>query len=200
MNDQHWGPSISADIVVIGGGTAGIGFVASLLKRDPSLNITVIEPSTHHYYQPAWTLVGGGAYDVKDTVRPMAKVLPRQATWIQAAVTGIDPDNKQLTLNDKRTVGYQNLIVCPGLRLAWEKIEGLQESLGRHGVTSNYSYQHAQYTWDQVQKLRGGKALFSQPAMPIKCAGAPQKAITPSPMNLSMVPCSWLTARVTASR
>jgi sulfide:quinone oxidoreductase len=177
MNDQHWGPSISADIVVIGGGTAGIGFVASLLKRDPALSITIIEPGTHHYYQPAWTLVGGGAYNVKDTARPMAKVMPRQATWVQAAVTGIDPDKKQLTLNDDRTVSYQNLIVCPGLRLAWEKIEGLQESLGQHGVTSNYSYQHAQYTWDQVQQLRGGKALFTQPAMPIKCAGAPQKAL-----------------------
>ncbi|WP_460357535.1 MULTISPECIES: NAD(P)/FAD-dependent oxidoreductase [unclassified Pseudomonas] len=177
MNDQHWGPSISADIVVIGGGTAGIGFVASLLKRDPTLKVTVIEPSAQHYYQPAWTLVGGGAYDVKDTVRPMSKVMPRQATWIQAAVTGIDPDMRQLTLNDQRRVTYQNLIVCPGLRLAWEKIEGLQESLGQHGVTSNYSYQHSQYTWDQVQKLRGGKALFTQPAMPIKCAGAPQKAL-----------------------
>jgi len=114
---------------------------------------------------------------VKDTVRPMSKVIPRQATWIQAAVTQIDADNRQLTLSDQRSVGYQNLIVCPGLRLAWEKIEGLQDSLGQHGVTSNYSYQHAQYTWDQVQKLRGGKALFTQPAMPIKCAGAPQKAL-----------------------
>ncbi|MDM8194051.1 NAD(P)/FAD-dependent oxidoreductase [Pseudomonas koreensis] len=177
MNDQHWGPSISADIVVIGGGTAGIAFVASLLKRDPHLNITVIEPSSEHYYQPAWTLVGGGAFDVKDTVRPMSKVMPRQATWIQASVSAIDPQSRQLTLDDQRTVSYQNLIVCPGLRLAWEKIEGLQESLGQHGVTSNYSYQHAQYTWDQVQKLRDGRALFTQPAMPIKCAGAPQKAL-----------------------
>ncbi len=177
MNDQHWGPSISADIVVIGGGTAGIGFVASLLKRDPQLKVTVIEPSSQHYYQPAWTLVGGGAFDVKDTVRPMSKVMPRQATWIQASVSAIDPQSRQLTLDDQRTVSYQNLIVCPGLRLAWEKVEGLQESLGQHGVTSNYSYQHAQYTWDQVQKLRDGRALFTQPAMPIKCAGAPQKAL-----------------------
>ena len=177
MNDQHWGPSISADIVVIGGGTAGIGFVASLLKRDPQLKVTVIEPSSQHYYQPAWTLVGGGAFDVKDTVRPMSKVMPRQATWIQASVSAIDPQSRQLTLDDQRTVSYQSLIVCPGLRLAWEKIEGLQESLGQHGVTSNYSYQHAPYTWDQVQKLRDGRALFTQPAMPIKCAGAPQKAL-----------------------
>ncbi|MBV7525775.1 MULTISPECIES: FAD/NAD(P)-binding oxidoreductase [Pseudomonas] len=177
MNDQHWGPSISADIVVIGGGTAGIGLVASLLKRSPHLNITVIEPDSRHYYQPAWTLVGGGAYNVENTVRPMASVMPRGAHWLQAAVTGIDPDKRQLTLGDGRTVGYQNLVVCPGLRLAWEKIEGLENTLGQHGVTSNYSYRHATYTWDQVQKLRGGKVLFTQPAMPIKCAGAPQKAL-----------------------
>ena len=177
MNDQHWGPSISADIVVIGGGTAGIGLVASLLKRSPHLNITVIEPDSRHYYQPAWTLVGGGAYNVENTVRPMASVMPRGAHWLQAAVTGIDPDKRQLTLGDGRTVGYQNLVVCPGLRLAWEKIEGLEDTLGQHGVTSNYSYRYATYTWDQVQKLRSGKVLFTQPAMPIKCAGAPQKAL-----------------------
>ena len=177
MNDQHWGPSISADIVVIGGGTAGIGLVASLLKRSPHLNVTVIEPSPRHFYQPAWTLVGGGAFNVENTVRPTASVMPRGANWVQAAVTGIDPDKRQLTLSDARTVSYLNLVVCPGLRLAWEKIEGLEETLGQHGVTSNYSYQHATYTWDQVQKLRGGKVLFTQPAMPIKCAGAPQKAL-----------------------
>ncbi|MCU1750232.1 FAD/NAD(P)-binding oxidoreductase [Pseudomonas sp. 6D_7.1_Bac1] len=177
MNDQHWGQTISADIVVIGGGTAGIGFVASLLKRDPGLNITVIEPSAQHYYQPAWTLVGGGAHELKNTVRPMSAVMPRQARWLQAAVSNIDPESRLLTLDDGRNVSYQHLIVCPGLRLAWEKIEGLQETLGQHGVTSNYSYQHAAYTWQLVKGLRGGKAIFTQPAIPIKCAGAPQKAL-----------------------
>ena len=147
------------------------------LKRDPGLNITVIEPDSQHYYQPAWTLVGGGAYSVKNTVRPMSSVMPRQATWLQACVTDIAPDSKQLTLDDGRTVSYRNLVVCPGLRLAWEKIEGLQDTLGQNGVTSNYSYRHAAYTWELVRGLRGGKAIFTQPAVPIKCAGAPQKAL-----------------------
>ncbi|QBQ12435.1 MULTISPECIES: FAD/NAD(P)-binding oxidoreductase [unclassified Pseudomonas] len=177
MNDQHWGPTISGDIVVIGGGSAGIGLLASLLKRDPHLNIILIEPSDHHYYQPAWTLVGGGAYDVTRTVRPMADVLPNGVTWIQAAVSELLPDEQTLVLDSGQRVSWKNLIVCPGLRLAWEKIEGLQETLGRHGVTSNYSYEHAAYTWQLVQQLKNGKAIFTQPAMPIKCAGAPQKAM-----------------------
>ncbi len=177
MTDQHWGPTISGDIVVIGGGSAGIGLLASLLKRDPHLNITLIEPSDYHCYQPAWTLVGGGAYDVKKTRRPLADVLPNGVTWVQAAVTELLPDEQTLVLDSGQRVTWNNLIVCPGLRLAWEKIEGLENTLGQHGVTSNYSYEHAAYTWQLVRQLKGGKALFTQPAMPIKCAGAPQKAM-----------------------
>ncbi|MBW4793381.1 FAD/NAD(P)-binding oxidoreductase [Pseudomonas tolaasii] len=177
MNDQHGGPTISGDIVVIGGGSAGIGLLASLLKRDPHLNIILIEPSEFHCYQPAWTLVGGGAYDVKKTRRPLADVLPHGVTWVQAAVTELLPDEHTLVLDSGQRVSWTNLIVCPGLRLAWEKIEGLQDTLGQNGVTSNYSYQHAAYTWQLVQQLKGGKAIFTQPAMPIKCAGAPQKAL-----------------------
>jgi sulfide:quinone oxidoreductase len=170
-------PDVTADILVIGAGSAGIGVVASLLKRAPDLRITLIEPNDQHYYQPAWTLVGGGAYDVRKTVRPMSQVIPRGATWIKAAVVEVLPDSKRLTLSNGQSVAYQNLIVCPGLRLAWENIEGLEETLGKNGVTSNYRYDLCAYTWQLVQGLRRGKALFSQPAMPIKCAGAPQKAL-----------------------
>lgn len=177
MTEQHWGPTISGDIVVIGGGSAGIGLLASLLKRDPHLNITLIEPSDYHCYQPAWTLVGGGAYDVKKTRRALADVLPNGVAWVQAAVTEVLPEEQTLVLDNGQRVSWNNLIVCPGLRLAWEKVEGLQDTLGKHGVTSNYSYQHAAYTWQLVQQLKGGKAIFTQPAMPIKCAGAPQKAM-----------------------
>ncbi|USW97955.1 NAD(P)/FAD-dependent oxidoreductase [Pseudomonas proteolytica] len=177
MNDQHWGPTISGDIVVIGGGSAGIGLLASLLKRDPQLNLILIEPNDEHYYQPAWTLVGGGAHDIRKTMRPMARVLPDGVTWVQAAVSQLLPDEQALVLDSGQRVTWNNLIVCPGLRLAWEKIEGLEQTLGHHGVTSNYSYQHAPYTWQLVQQLKGGKAIFTQPAMPIKCAGAPQKAM-----------------------
>ena len=177
MNDQHCGPTISGDIVVIGGGSAGIGLLASLLKRDPHLNITLIEPSEYHCYQPAWTLVGGGAYDVKKTRRPMADVLPNGVSWVQSAVSELLPDEQTLVLDSGQRVTWNNLIVCPGLRLAWEKVEGLQDTLGQNGVTSNYSYEHAAYTWQLVQQLKGGKAIFTQPAMPIKCAGAPQKAM-----------------------
>ena len=170
-------PNNFFDVLVIGGGSAGISVTASLLHRRPTLKIGIVEPSDKHYYQPAWTLVGGGAYDVAKTVRAMSEVVPQGAHWIQAAATGFDPASNLVQFADGRAVGYEQLIVCPGLRLAWEQIEGLEDTLGKNGVTSNYRFDLAPYTWSLVQNLKRGKALFTQPPMPIKCAGAPQKAM-----------------------
>lgn len=171
----NWGNAF--DIVVVGGGAAGIGITASLLHRRPALRIAIIELSDKHYYQPAWTLVGGGAYDIAQTVRNMADVIPPKAEWIQVAASGFDPDRNLVHLADDRWIGYQQLIVCPGIRLAWEKIEGIQQTLGKNGVTSNYQFELAPYTWSLTKSLKNGRALFTQPPMPIKCAGAPQKAM-----------------------
>ena len=171
----NWGNAF--DIVVVGGGAAGIGVTASLLHRRPSLRIAIIEPSDKHYYQPAWTLVGGGAYDIAQTVRNTADVIPPKAEWIPAAASDFDPDNNLVHLADGHTIGYRQLIVCPGIRLAWEKIEGIQQTLGKNGVTSNYQFELAPYTWTLTKNLKSGKAFFTQPPMPIKCAGAPQKAM-----------------------
>ncbi len=165
------------DVVVVGGGSGGLGVTASLLRRRPSLRIAVIEPSEKHYYQPAWTLVGGGAYAIDQTARNTADVMPRGAEWIKVAASGFSPEKNLVHLADGRSIGYRQLVVCPGVRLAWEKIEGAQETLGKNGVTSNYVFDLAPYTWSLVQQLKSGKAFFTQPPMPIKCAGAPQKAM-----------------------
>jgi len=49
-------------IVIVGGGTAGITTAARLRNADPSLDVAIIEPSEKHYYQPLRTLVGGGIF------------------------------------------------------------------------------------------------------------------------------------------
>jgi len=82
-----------------------------------------------------------------------------------------------VTLDRGDSVCYEHLVVAPGLKLDWQDIEGLEETLGKNGVTSNYRYDLAPYTWELVTKFSKGKAIFTQPPMPIKCAGAPQKAL-----------------------
>ena len=164
-------------VVIIGGGAAGIATASSLLARDPGLDIAIIDPADVHYYQPGWTLVGCGVFNAAETARTMASTIPRGVHWIKAAVAAFEPDGNAVILDGCRVVKYQQLVVCPGLKLDWRAIEGLSETLGRNGVTSNYLYHLAPYTWELVQNLRGGRAIFTQPPMPIKCAGAPQKAM-----------------------
>ncbi|MDP3404246.1 MAG: FAD/NAD(P)-binding oxidoreductase [Brevundimonas sp.] len=167
----------TVDVVIVGGGSAGLAVAASLLERDRGLEIVVVEPRETHDYQPGWTMVGGGVFGVADTRRPEASVIPAGVRWIRGAVASFEPGRDQVTLEDGSTIGYRALVVAPGIALDWAAIDGLADTLGRNGVTSNYSYDTAPYTWELVQDLKGGIALFTQPPMPIKCAGAPQKAM-----------------------
>jgi sulfide:quinone oxidoreductase len=164
-------------VVIVGGGAAGIAAAASLLARAPGLDIAIIDPAEVHYYQPGWTLVGGGVFEAADTARTMASTIPRGVHWIKAAVAAFEPERNAVILDGCRVVRYEQLIVCPGLKLDWQAIDGLAETLGANGVTSNYLYHLAPYTWELVRNLRSGRAIFTQPPMPIKCAGAPQKAM-----------------------
>ena len=165
------------DIVIIGAGAAGIAVAASLLSRQAGLEIAIIDPADVHYYQPGWTLVGAGVFTAQQTARTMGSLIPQGVHWIKAAVVAMEPKTNSVILDGCRVVGYKRLVVAPGLKLDWTKVEGLAETLGRNGVTSNYRYDLAPYTWDLVQGLKSGRALFTQPPMPIKCAGAPQKAM-----------------------
>lgn len=165
------------DVVVVGGGAAGCAATASLLKRSPSLRVAVVEPSELHYYQPGWTLVGAGIFSRARTERPMSLCIPEKAHWVRAAVVGFEPEQQAVVLEDGSLLKYRALVVAAGLTLNWDAIKGLRETLGKNGVTSNYQVGLAPYTWQLVQEFKGGNALFTQPPMPIKCAGAPQKAM-----------------------
>lgn len=103
--------------------------------------------------------------------------MPAGAKHIAQAVTQLHPEENQIELANGERVGYDFLVVAAGIQLNWAAIKGLPEALGKNGVTSNYRYDLAPYTWELVQKFQGGNAVFTQPVGAIKCAGAPQKAL-----------------------
>ena len=161
-------------ILIIGGGTAGIT-VAARLQRKGYDDVAVIEPADTHYYQPLWTLVGAGQAKQSTTARPESSVIPKGTTWIKNAAMAVDPDTNTVTCADGASYEYDVLVVCPGIQLDWNRTEGLEDTLGVNGVSSNYRFDLAPTTWDLIRSTRSGTAVFMMPSGPIKCAGAPQK-------------------------
>lgn len=160
-------------IVIIGAGTAGIMVAAQLVKKRSNLNIIIIDPSNKHYYQPAWTLVGAGTYDYQKTIRNTKELIPKGTKWLKDSVTGLLPDENTIVTQQSGNISYDYLVVAPGLVNDLSLIDGLQEAVDSGVVCSNYI--DPEYTWKCLQDFKGGTALFTQPATPIKCGGAPQK-------------------------
>lgn len=170
------GEAIHHEVVVVGGGSGGLTVAARLTKGwFNSTDVAVIEPSSKHYYQPLWTLVGGGAVSREQTERDEGAVMPRKTKWIQDAVAEFHPDENFLLTHEGRKISYDWLVVAAGIQINWDGVKGLRETLGQNGVCSNYSYEHVNSTWENIRNFQGGTAIFTQPAGAIKCGGAPQK-------------------------
>ncbi len=160
-------------LIVIGGGTGGIMLSARMLKIGAPLDITVIEPSDSHWYQPAWTLVGAGTFDYNSTKKPMSKVMPKGVNWVKDIATGFKPEENKVTTSQNGDLEYDFLVISSGLVYENAMIPGLEESLDKGNVCSIYT--DPKHTWDVIRNFKGGRAIFTQPNTPIKCGGAPQK-------------------------
>ncbi len=169
MSQQHH------TLLIVGGGAAGVSVANNMRRQNAKIDIALIEPSEKHYYQPGFTIVGGGAYTLKQATRNEADLIHPSVKWVKDYADTFQPEENSVTLRSGDKVTYDYLVVCPGLQLDWGKISGLKETLGKNNVCSNYSVDHVEYTWECIKAIQSGTALFTQPPMPIKCAGAPQK-------------------------
>ena len=166
-------------IVIIGGGTAGLG-VAAMLRNEGFRNVKLVEPNSQHYYQPLWTLVGGGIMDNALTARGMEDVLPSDVEWVQKRAKTFDPSHNRVALEDGTSVNYDVMVVAAGIQIDWNKIPGLVQGLEKEGsgVVSIYDYKYCEKTWREIKPFLDkptSKLLFTMSPTLIKCAGAPQK-------------------------
>jgi sulfide:quinone oxidoreductase len=167
----------SHQVVIVGGGAAGIAVAASLLARDATLDIAIIDPADVHYYQPGWTLVGAGVFEPAQTARVMGALIPARRALDQVGGVGLYAGTQS---GAARRLPHGALPATGG-------VPGPETELGRHCRPRRHA--RAQRRHLQLP-LRSGAlhlgagapvprrpALFTQPPMPIKCAGAPQKAM-----------------------
>ncbi|KAI0721698.1 FAD/NAD(P)-binding domain-containing protein [Cerioporus squamosus] len=171
-------------VVVVGAGSGGLNVANQIYNRFKSAgkalnegDIAVLDAAEYHYYQPGWTLVGAGLKDKEDTRRKLSDLIPAHLAHIPENVKTFDPKASSVTTSSGRKIGYESLVVATGLQINWSSIPGLEKALAdpSSGVSSIYSYQTCDKAWKDIDALRSGKAIFTQPAGVIKCAGAPQK-------------------------
>ena len=169
MSEKHY------QVVIAGGGTAGISIAARLAQLPNPPTIAIVEPSEKHYYQPLWTLVGAGIFEREVTERDEADFIPFGVDWIRDRVGAFHPERSAVETEGGDTILYDDLVVALGIRIDWGGVKGLKKALGKGGVSTNYSYEHVPYTWEIIRGTTSGNAVFTFPATTIKCAGAPQK-------------------------
>lgn len=169
--------SSHSKILIVGAGTAGISIAARLIRKDPTLknNVSIVDPSDKHYYQPFFTLIGAGDAKLDNNVRSQQSLIPNGVKFINDAITLFHPENNSVDTKNGNTLTYDYLVVTAGIQLNWGNIKGLDESMGKNGVCSIYSAETVESTWKAMQNVKKGHAIFTQPGTPIKCAGAPQK-------------------------
>ncbi|WP_099828118.1 NAD(P)/FAD-dependent oxidoreductase [Oceaniglobus indicus] len=168
-----------ARIVVIGAGAAGLALVNRLVDRLEGANITILDPSAGHVYQPGLSLVAAGLKPASYTQSRTTDWLSRDITLIAEAAAAIDPEAKTVGTTGGQTLSYDFLIVAAGLVLDHDAIEGFSLDLvGTNGIGALYAGpQYAAKTWAAASEFveAGGVGLFTRPATEMKCAGAPLK-------------------------
>ncbi|CAG4975585.1 unnamed protein product [Colias eurytheme] len=167
----------SCKLLVIGGGTGGCTMAAKFAKRMKKGSVIILEPSSDHYYQPLFTLVGSGVTTVEATRRDAKSVLPSNATWLQDSAEHIDPDKCVVKTAKGDEIKYEYVVIAAGLKYDYDRVPGLREALDdkQSRVSTIYSPQYCEKTWADIKSFEGGEAVFTYPDTPIKCPGAPQK-------------------------
>ncbi|MDD6209991.1 MAG: FAD/NAD(P)-binding oxidoreductase [Bacteroidales bacterium] len=180
INSQPASASSNAKgkIIVIGGGAAGLSTAARLARKLDSPDITVIDPADRQFYQPGFTLIGGGVYTADMVSKSQESCIPHGVKWLKDEVLFIDPEKNYVTTITEKKLPYDFLVLTPGLQMNFEQVEGITRAdLGKGNAHCIYDYYGAQRMWEAIQKFSetGGTGIFTNTYTKHKCGGAPKK-------------------------
>ena len=167
--------SVSAHVVIIGGGFGGATAAKYIRKLDPTIQVILIEPNAYYTTCPGSNWVLGGFKKVT-SLRFNYKSLSSHygITLVHNEVASIDPNKHVVTLNDHQKIRYDKLIVSPGIDFRWDTIEG-------HAQSTTDTIPHAWKAGAQTTLLAnqlkamqdGGTVIICAPPNPYKCPPGP---------------------------
>ncbi len=162
-------------MLILGGGTAGTIMANKLASAldESEWQITVVDATERHYYQPGFLFVPFGIYRMHDLVKPRRQYLPSGIKVIISGIDVIDPEKKSVTLANKAVLKYDYLIIATGAEIHPEQTEGLKDEEWGRSKFDFYTPQGADRLAQFLKTWQGGKLVLNVAEMPIKCPVAP---------------------------
>lgn len=173
-------------IVVIGGGNAGSS-IAGRLRRAGVRDVVVLEPRETHIFTPLQSHIAGGVARSAEAQRSQLDVTPRGVTWIRNGVTELRPEDHEVVIDGGSRIGYEHLIVCPGIEMRWDLVPGLAEAMRAENGASSHDLALAGKASRLLRDVQAGTVVFTQAPEPASCGSVALK-----PMLLA---CDWWRSR-----
>jgi sulfide:quinone oxidoreductase len=164
------------DVVVIGGGNAGVSLAARLLRQGRR-RVTLIESQPVHRYRPLLNYVGAGEAGMASLERPAHAVVPDGCAWIHDEVVSVDPDSSVVRTRQGRLLRYTTLVVCPGLEEDWDAVPGLRDAYDLGWAGSTFVVATAPWVWPALRSAREGTVVFTVPPEPAPCGATALKPL-----------------------
>ena len=164
----------AARVVVIGGGFGGASCARALRRTDPTLQVTLIEPNRIFTACPFSNEVIAGLRELEAQQFTYDRIIAEGVTVIAQAATRIDPPTRTVGLADGTSLGYDRLVLSPGIDLRFDALPGYDEA-------ASDRMPHAWKAGEQTALLRrqleamedGGTVVLAVPASPSRCPPAP---------------------------
>lgn len=161
-------------LLVLGAGTAGTMAVNKLRPRLPQdeWQITVVEPSDTHYYQPGYLFIPFGSYTPDMVVKPTKRFIPEGVEFVTGEIDRVDADNNAAYLGDGTKLDYDYLVIATGSHPRPDQTPGMEDGLGDN-VHEFYTFEGTQALAEKLKRWEGGRLVVHICELPIKCPVAP---------------------------
>lgn len=157
------------DVVVVGGGNAGLS-LAARLRRDGCRDVALVDPREVHVYRPLLSYVAGGQATLAEASRPQAELVPRGCRWYRDRVVAVDAERSTVRLAGGEELAYGDLALCPGSEVDWDAVPGARAAMATPHAVTSYEPDLAERAWPVLAGLRSGTAVFALSARHTPCS------------------------------
>ena len=164
----------AARVVVVGGGFGGAGCARALRHVDPKLQVTLIEPKTFYFACPFSNEAIAGLREFEAQQFRYDRIAAEGVIVVAQTAVKVDAQARTVGLADGTSLGYDRLVLSPGISLRFDALPGYDEAAAT-------KMPHAWIAGEQTLLLRrqleamddGGLVVLAVPAAPLRCPPAP---------------------------